>query len=291
MNKFSTAILVVTALLLTSVSAFAFPVVTSSYNGVFFENAEAFIDVDADGFISQGDIFWGIINVQNLKDAGGDPSGQTGPNFWTGSPFNPDFLPKEITGYFATEIAVDPIFDAGTGTYTLVFQGAGANDPNNLLAGNEALLVFEDFDAANFDSSTQATGLSTATDGNLAFSLGFANMENYWYTPLVPIDPEISGDVGESYAGLDFIQLPSFDFNDVNDPNESFVDTWVNFWFNSEIFSLNTYAGDKDAQLLFHFGSNDPGVFYPIPEPSTFVLLGAGLLGFLVIGRKRKRNE
>lgn len=274
-----------TAILLTAVSAFAFPYLANEYNGVFFRNSEALVDNDQSGTVSAGDVFWGVMSVQNII-APTNIFGQTGPNIWqTGS------VPQEITGYFATEVLYAGPVAGPTGPNIITFGPAGAKDPNGLLAGNEAVLVFEG-NTVNYDDSSQANGLATATDGALAFSLGFADAANYWYTPNLPASaitgPGTAGPVGVSYAGLDFIQLPTFAFEDVDDPNE-FLFGDVNFWFNSEIFDFGVF-GTPDGRTDFHFGSNDPAVFYPVPEPSTFLLLGAGLLGFLVVGRKRKRD-
>jgi len=281
MKKYCVTSLIAAAVIFTSVSAFAFPYYANEYNGVFFRNSEVLVDNDQSGTVSTGDVFWGVMSVQNIV-APTNIFGQTGPNIWqTGS------VPQEITGYFATEVV--GVVDQGGGLSTIVFSAAGANDPNGLLVGGEAVLIYEG-NTVNYNDSTQALGLSTATDGSLAFSLGFADMSNYWYTPNLPgsaiTAPGTAGPVGVSYAGLDFIQLPAFGFDDVNDPNESVVNTDVNFWFNSEIFDFGVF-GTADGRTDFHFGSNDPAVFFPVPEPSTFVLLGAGILGFLVIGRKR----
>lgn len=284
-NFYRTAAIVVTLMLMTSVSAFAFPYLAGDYNGIFFRNAEVFVDNDGSNDISVGDVFWGVMSVQNIV-APTDLFGQTGPNYWrTGD------VPTEITGYFAQKVV--NVVDTGIVTpdgnlFNLYFGPAGADDPNKLVAGNEAILIYEDA-VENYNDASQASGLSTATDGTFSFSLGFGNAGDYWYTPLVLNDPFIVGDVGESYAGLSFIQNPLL-VSLVNDPNESEFDSDVEFWFNSEIFGLGTY-GTVNQNSKFHFGSNDPAVYYPVPEPSTFMLLGAGLLGFLVVGRKKKRNQ
>lgn len=280
------AAFIVTAILFTSVSAFAFPILANELNGVFFRNSESLIDRDRSGTVSVGDVFWGVMSVQNIV-APTDVFGQSGPDIWrTGD------VPQEITGYFATEVTY-----AGVATnplnvpYEIQF-GPTTNDPYSLLSNNEAILIFEDT-VDNYDDTTQTLGHATATDGTLAFSLGFTDADTYWYTPNLTEEaitmPGTIGKVGESYAGLDFIQLPTFGFDDVNDPSELWYDTFVNFWFNSEIFDKGIFGTPNTADA-FHFGSNDPAVFFPVPEPSTFLLLGAGILGILVVGRKRKRD-
>lgn len=67
--------LIVAIVSLTAVSAFAFPIAPGNYNGVFFKNSEVFLDEDADGLVSQGDIFWGVINLNGILNSGNDASG------------------------------------------------------------------------------------------------------------------------------------------------------------------------------------------------------------------------
>ena len=284
-------VFIVAAMLLTSANAFAFPASAGEYNGVFFKNSELFYDNDGDGRISEGDWFQGVIQLNGIVAAGNDPSGQTGTSMWPVAGNPPAAVePFEITGYFLQEVYNEPAGDFGN----IIFGPSRTIDPLGVLnlGAGEVLQIFES-NTLNFDDSTQGTAFATAIDGTPTFSLGFTDGDNYWYTPNAPLDPfalDANAGVGTTYAGLDFIDLPPWQFNDVNDPNEAVVDTLVNFWFNSEIFKLGNVDLLFGDGLAMHFGSNDPGVHFPVPEPSTFLLLGAGLLGFLVVGRKRKRN-
>ena len=286
-------VFIVAAMVLTSANAFAFPAVAGQYNGVFFKNSELFYDNDDDGLISPGDWFQGVIQLNGIIAAGTDESGQTGSNIWPVAGAPPTAVePFEITGYFLQEVTqVIP----GAGCIgTIIFGLSTTVDPLGVLnvGAGEVLQIFES-NTLNFNDSTQGTAFATAIDGTPTFSLGFVDGDNYWYTPNVALDPfalEANEGVGTTYSGLDYIDQPAWQYNDVNDPNEAFFDTWVNFWFNSEIFKLGNVDLAFGDDLAMHFGSNDPGVHFPVPEPSTFMLLGAGLLGILFVGMKRKRN-
>lgn len=271
--------------LLMATSVYAFPDITNSFNGVFFNNSEVLIDKDNSENISVGDIFWGVLQVQQIK-APADMYGQTGPTIWSmGGGISP---PAEITGYFATEVKAvyppgspappnNPI-SAGSGTIATIILGPVTVDPNGTLdtASGEVIRIFED-SSVNFDDSTQGSALATATNGTLLWSLGFGPSSNgaspggYWYT-LAPTVPPGSGSVGESFAGLNIITAPPNDaFALVNDPNENYSSNAgvfgglsVQLWFNSEILRLpsnpNLTIGPNEPM---HFGSNDPAVYIP----------------------------
>lgn len=293
-NNFSIGFLAAVFLLVSVTIASAFPILTNDYNGVFFRNSEVVID-NGNDIADIGDIFWGVMSVNEIV-APTTEAGQTGPQLW-GS-FNPDG--NEYTGYFAT-IVVDKFdieIEVGgvTDTFSALFFAPAPVDPNGILdtANGEAIRIYRD-STPNYNDFNQGSALATATDGVLEFSLGFADMSNYWYTPLITDDFFEFSDVGESYAGLDYIIDPSWGYLDVNDPNEDIFDTDVDFWFNSEIFTLGSngvtnYALFNDTPSLdnpMFYGSNDPGVHNPIPEPSTFLLLACGLIGLVALGRKK----
>jgi len=283
---------------------------SGNYEGVFFRNSEVWLDNDGDDTVSVGDQFWGVMNLNELTDAGADPSGQTGPQIW---PLGGAAPPPEITGYFATEVtavyapgsAAPPNHptSAGSATISTIILSA-TTDPNGILAAGDVMNVYED-GAINYNDANQGSARTTATDGALLGSFAMPNpadpgADSYWYT-LAPNVPPGSGSVGESFGGL----LEGSDafpwlFGPVNDPNEDYSSNAqlaggvsVDFWFNSELFVLAGGAATGFAigdALSMHFGSNDPGVFMPvsvIPEPSTLILLGMGLVGMAAYGRKR----
>ena len=47
-----------------------------NYEGVFFRNSEVFLDNDTSGSFTKGDQIWGVMNLNELVNAGADPSGQ-----------------------------------------------------------------------------------------------------------------------------------------------------------------------------------------------------------------------
>lgn len=293
--------LIVLGLFLCIGSAQAVPLVGLHYNGLYFNNAEVFINSDqsttASGTptITTGDIFWGIFNVQNIKGPT-DPSGSLGSEIWN-SNLNSD--PAEITGYFAAEV-YNTIPNGATVTDLIVF-GPASSDPNDILNPGEVFRLYEDSNR-NYSDVNQVVGLQGATDGNLVWSFGMGPSSDgdsaggYWYSTAPIVMPGPNQPVGDSYAGLNFMGSGSTpdgtNFVAIDDPNETNENKLVEMWFNSEIFQVHD-IGSVDAYgiPLFEFSSNDPAVLYPIPEPATMLLLGSGMIGLVGIGRKKMKKK
>lgn len=278
-------ILGIVVLVLAAVSfmfgaANAYPVVYGDYNALFFNNAEVLLDKDSSGAISVGDTFWGTFQLNSIK-APSDLTGTTGPTVWgIGGGINP---PKEVSGYFATDVTsilppgvVDP-------TRPAIILGPAVADPNSILSPGEVARIFEDGNV-DYNDSSQALALATATDGTFHSSLGLSG--GYWYT-LAPLTPPGAGDIGESFAGLNFVISP-FLLSKVNDPNEGFFGSNVDMFFNSELGSLGNF-GTPAGLTKMHFSSNDPAVYFPVPEPTSMLLLGLGMFGVAVKAVRRKK--
>ncbi|MBE9519737.1 MAG: hypothetical protein IME97_01310, partial [Proteobacteria bacterium] len=248
------------------------PSVPDEFNGMFFRNSEVFIDTDDSGTVSIGDIFWGVINCNEIV-APTNKQGQTGPEIWPLIGVSP----AKITGYFATVVVAtyEEGHQSNPFPVDVIVMGP-AVDPNGVLASGEVLRIFEGTNF-NFNDSKQGSALSTATDGALLWSFGMGpgggSPGGYWYA-LAPLVIPDAGPVGEAYAGLNVIIAPPGDaFGLVNDPNEDFSTAPilggldVQFWFNSELFRLPENADlEIGPDQHMHFGSNDPAVYKPVEE-------------------------
>ena len=296
--------LAVMFVLVYSSSAFAFDLVTNAYNGSGFRNSEILLNSNGEFYddethqLTVGDIFCGVLDVTSVVGPSNE-YGQTGSDIWDGSN-------NEVTGYFATQITqILPLGAADPGNPTIV-MGPVQNDPFGILNTQvgEVIRLFED-PQNNYDDSTQNLAFSTATDGTHLWSLGLGASEDgdspggYWYT-VGPVNPPTQGDIGQSYAGLNFISnagpAPTpggSQFKAINDPNENFSSLLItgaagngldaDVWFNSELFAMGNNITD---QINMHFGSNDPAVVHPVPVPGVIWLLGSGLAGLLGFRRK-----
>ena len=292
--------LIVFGLFLWAASAQAMPLVGMNYNGLYFNNAEVFLNLDnsydqntGQPTITPGDIFWGVYNLQNIKGPT-DPAGAFGPEIWHS---DPNSNPAEITGYFATQV-VNTIPNGAGNTDVIVF-GPTQADPNGILNPGEVFRVYEDTNK-DYNDAYQTIGLQTATNGQLLWSLGLGPSSDgdstggYWYSNAPIIIPGPNSPVGTSYAGLNFMGTQNTpdgtSFKAIDDPNETYVNSLVELWLNSEIFQVHSIgATDPNGNALFEFSSNDPAVVYPIPEPATMLLLGTGMIGLVGVGRKKLR--
>ena len=241
-------------------------------NHLYFHNAENWVDVNTDGEISDGDYFYGILQVQGIKVGGLDIWGQdnVAPGLDT------------FTGYFLTEVTnTTPyglIYQIDLGPYTL-----GASDPMGVLSDAEiaqgvVMKMWTDTSTAWEENGTVADDITKSTDGTPWAT--FTTTDGYWYTN-APVVPPVLGTVGSTLLGVNVVTDYTGIFGpDVNDPNEFRYDLDVDMYATGEI-EVNS---DTD---YWEFLSNDPAVFHPVPEPATMLLLGSGLIGLAVLGRKK----
>ena len=246
-------------------------------NELYFNNAETWVDVDGDSEISAGDYFYGILHVQNIDS--------TLP-LWNEDNVTPGL--DTFTGYFLTEVTntaliAGIIYQIDLGPYTL-----GASDPMGGLTDAEiaqgvVMKMWTDTSTQWQKNGDIADDISRSTDGD-PWATFTTTDDGYWYTN-APVVPPVTGTVGSTLLGLNVVTDYTGIFGyglgpDVNDPNEYRYDLDVDMYATGEIEvnSRLTYWG---------FLSNDPAVFHPVPEPATMLLLGSGLIGLAVLGRKK----
>jgi hypothetical protein len=297
-------------------------------NVLFFNNFENIYDADGNykepgvnNPLEVGDHFFGIINVQNI-DAGGGTHWFSGPTDQITGIFA-----QEVVDILNLPGDSDPLDPTGTQTLPHIVLGPASVttfsgpdgtsvDISGLLSGDEIIALWHDTGATTFESNgTIAQDVSVATDGDLWLTLGYSGLEaigdpqdftnddGYFYSHSAFFVPLINF-TGETWAGLNAIQnFTGSGFAAINDPNELEMDLAI-CGFAGCLQTDGHLSGELEgnpAVLLadgtithefspWDFRSNDPAHLLPIPEPSTMLLFGMGLLGLGAYGRKRMKK-
>jgi len=236
-----------------------------------------------DAQIGVGDQIWGLLRLSTVHA----PDTST---IWAESGAS------EVTGFF-TGLTVSSVV-ASAGGYDVSFTGgtldmyydttpdAGAPTPyiggvqaNGYLGNNYAAIV-----AANpgyFDSDAGADFLSV----NFGYGIVPGDFSTTQLASVTGLTDPYTG-VGSFYADAvgGYLQY-LFDSNGFT----MFDGTKRDFFSMSNITTPNPIPGGTVPNTFdFHFASNDPAIVTTVPEPSTFLLIGAGLCSCFFFRRKRK---
>ena len=226
------------------------------------------------------DVIAGIFNVQNIEYENGLPT-------WSQNIFS-----DQLSGYFAQRIASITANDPVAGIEHITLDSA--IDPWGRLAAGTMFEVYVD-DAGGF-SAYETNGsisddITKATNGALWATLGDASGYAYGH---VDLDLTLSNfSDQEAFLALDFIiNNTGFGYLALNDINENEV---------GGLFLLNDIVGTSELEVNpafitggspWPFRSNDPFTLHPtvIPEPSTILLIGGGMIGLAAYAGIRRRR-
>ena len=261
----------------------------NALNEIFFKNGERVVDpitgIAKDPLLAvPGDIVYGVLQAQEIV------SGNV--NIW-----EKDNIPTPIdtfTGYFLGMVVALPFPPPGGGGVAFVpapFDPFGIFAPGELAAGAMMKLFVDDGAAppatdASFGGTvavpTIAASIGTHVDGTLFAVLTILDTDGagplgtgYWYTL-----PSSAGS-GTSFVGLNALVAP-FLLSPVNDPEESIVNSTVQFYSTTELIFPGSTCG------LWEICSNDPAVIH-VAEPTSMALVGLGLFGLAMLARRRRK--
>ena len=254
--------------LIVLTASFAFAIVTPVPGPFYAKYVNYEIFSDPETWNSQGaEDNWGVLYIQNFTLGLGSFEGIE-PDNSIPATFNHGDNGEEISGMFYGIDIID--WEPETG-----LLGA--------IGGHLDLYLNELGDLGPNPSTARRTAVdeySGVTDGLLLLSLDF--VLNGDYTVLstnAVLDNGIPvGDAFSYYTITGGLWADLFD-------NEYFSEP-VAAMFASNVFNPTGRTGPNDFTVI----SNDPVRGYVVPEPSSVLLLGFGMLGFSALGRRRKMH-
>jgi hypothetical protein len=250
------------------------------------------IDPNIAGNVAAGDIFAGILSVQNIF------SQSLGTDVWFQS------AGDRFTGYFAQQV-LSVVIEGGANAHISLV--APAVDPFGVLAAGEMFRLYSSNANPFENNGTTFDDIAKATGGTFWASLGLGT-EGYAYTH-TNLAALVNASNTESFSGLDLIVLGA-GYNagilsKVNDINENELGG-VTAGFVCSAAELANPAircvdivGTAELELNSAFPtgaspwiyrSNDPFELYKVPEPGTLGLLGI-VLSLMGLGALRRRRS
>lgn len=300
MSKIRSLLVGAALIIATATSASATSLLKLGENDLFFNNFENLYDangnyVDAATQFTRGilvgDYLMGILSVQNIDQAGTT-------HFYQGptEQLSGIFL-QQVTGITPEGFANNlPLYHIDFGTAartTFTNQDGSTTDISGLLNANEMMALYYQNGPTTtvFESNgTINDDVAKATDGSKWMGLGLSPTQGmgagYFYSHVNIYTPLNNFD-GNAWAALNVMtNNTGFVFGGVNDPNEQEKGgstLLTELYMSSE---LEWNPGNANGTSPWTYRSNDPAHVEPVPEPSTIILLGAGLVGLIACRRK-----